>query len=280
MTHISMVDDSDSPAKGSEVSRPVTVIEMPSIYTYGIRLYKKGIYKEAAATFYSRELASKLGMKNIKNDEKKISDTEKDHEKYVDVTALLFSDASVLGFGNKKIMRFEVAIGGSTVKEKLDFAKGMLGKEAKISDVLKEGEYVDVTSISKGKGWAGVIKRFGVARLARKATQKIRHVGTLGPWHPPKVTYMVPQSGHMGYNYRTELNKRILMIGSKEEVGKINAKGGFINYGVIRNNFAVLDGSIPGVSKRLLRIRRSLRNAKPAQKAQITYISVESKQGA
>ncbi|MGB9732710.1 MAG: 50S ribosomal protein L3 [Candidatus Micrarchaeia archaeon] len=281
MTHVGMIDDTESPSKGSEVVRAATILEIPKIYLYGMRFYKKEGYKEPALEIYSKELASKVGIKNAKNTPEKLADIKKNLSNYVDVTALMFADPSTLGFGKKKISRFEVPVGGDSIEKKIELLEKYLGKEVKAKEILKNGEFVDVTSITKGKGWAGVIKRFGVARQMRKATGKVRHVGTLGPWHPPKVLYTVPHAGHMGYNYRTELNKRILKIGSAEEAKNINVKGGFLNYGIVKNDFIIVDGSLPGPAKRLVRIRKAIRSkVKEPQEVKLTFISTSSKQGA
>ena len=278
MTHVTMIDDTLSPSKGTEVMRPVTIFEVPKVYVYGIRFYSKPLYKEPGPSYYDQNLAKILGMSKTKHHD--LSKLKAD-QRFVDATALMFLDASTLGFGNKSVMRFEIGVGGKTASEKAEFIEKWLGKEIGVSEVLSDGEYVDVTSISKGKGWSGVIKRFGVARQMRKATNKIRHVGTLGPWHPAKVTYMVPMAGHMGYNYRTEVNKRVLMVGKKENAGTVSVRGGYLNYGGIGSDFIVIDGSVPGPAKRLVRIRKALRKpeAEP-KKPEIKYISLASKQGA
>lgn len=278
MTHVAIVDDSDSPSKGSEITKPVTVLEIPKVYIYGIRFYKKKYeYRQPDATVYNPELAKRFGMKNIKNKDLNALKAVPD---YIDVTALAFLDPAELGIANKKLMRFELAVGGKSVAEKAEFVEKWLGKDVKIADVVGTGDYIDVKSISKGKGWAGVIKRFGVARGYRKATGKVRHLGVLGAWHPAKVLYTVPHSGHMGYNYRMEINKRIIKMGTKNDADSINVKGGFVNYGVVKNDFIMIEGSIPGPSKRMLRIRKALRQTMPKKEPQITYISLASKQGA
>ncbi|MEM0201122.1 MAG: 50S ribosomal protein L3 [Candidatus Micrarchaeaceae archaeon] len=276
MTHMLMIDDSESPAKGTEVSRAVTVLEIPKIHVYGIRAYKKGyIYKEIAKEVYDSKLAANVGIKSTKNtDVSKL----KSLTELTDATALAYLDAGSLNFGNKRVMRFEIPIGGEDVSSKISFIEGFLGKEVKINNFIKTGEYLDITSISKGKGWTGVIKRFGVSRQYRKATGKVRHVGTLGAWHPPKVLFTVPHSGHKGYNYRTELNKRVLKIGNEKDINSINIKGGFTNYGNIKNEFIVIDGSIPGSAKRLIRLRKAIRNKVKVKEPQIVYTSLESKQ--
>ncbi|MGC8479471.1 MAG: 50S ribosomal protein L3 [Candidatus Micrarchaeia archaeon] len=277
MTHLLMIDDSESPAKGTEVSRAVTVLEIPKVYIYGIRSYKKGyIYKEIANEVYDAKLATNVGIKATKNTE--LSKIKSKSDALVDIAALAYLDAGSLSFGNKRIMRFEVPISGSDINTKLTYAESILGKEVKISDFIKPGEYIDITAISKGKGWAGVIKRFGVSRQYRKATGKVRHVGTLGAWHPPKVLFTVPHSGHKGYNYRTEINKRVIKVGSEKDVNTINIKGGFTNYGVLKNDFIVIDGSIPGSSKRLIRIRKAVRSTSKIKEPNVVYTSLESKQ--
>ena len=84
----------------------------------------------------------------------------------------------------------------------------------------------------------------------------------------------------MGYNYRTEINKRIVKMGTAADVAQINVSGGFPNFGVVKNDYIVVDGSIPGPAKRMLRIRKALRSKEEAKAPQINYISVASKQGA
>ncbi len=280
MTHISMIDDTESTFKGQEVTKPVTILEIPKVHVYGLRFYKTiDNYRKAAGEVIVKEITAPVGIKNTKNTLDKLEGFKKDAS-IDDVTALLYLDASNLGFGNKRVMRFEIALGGKDVSDKIAFAEKWLGKEVKVHDVLKDGDFIDVKSISKGRGWAGVIKRFGVARLARKATNKIRHVGTLGPWHPAKVTYMVPQAGHMGYNFRTEINKRVLKVGNGAEANTVNVSGGYVNYGNVKNDFIILEGSIPGTSKRLVRFRKSVRNKSPIKKPEIRYVSLTSKQGA
>ncbi len=277
MTHVAMIDDSESPAKGSEVSRAVTILEMPRVFIYGVRLYGNSAYKGSAAEVHDKALSQKVGIKNDKS--AALNAVKQDLSKYVDASALAFCDESNLGFGNKRVLRFEIPVGGKSVEEKVTFLEQWLGKELKASNVFNTGEYIDVTTISKGKGWAGVIKRFGVSRQVRKATGKVRHLGVLGAWHPAKVLYSVPHAGHMGYNYRTELNKRVLKLGTQAEANAVNVKGGFLNYGVVKNDFVVLDGSIPGPARRLVRIRKAMRSTSAVKVPNVTYISLASKQG-
>lgn len=279
MTHISMIDESASPSKGQEITKPVTVLVFPRIYVYGARLYKKTyLYKQSAGAIYDADLAQKLGMKSAKGTG--LENAKKNAAEYVDVTALAFADPSELKIGMKKQIRFEIPVGGKNVEEKMSFLEKVFGKEIKPSEVLNSGEFVDVVSISKGKGWEGPVKRFGVAKQFHKATGKIRHVGTLGPWTPGKVLYTVPQAGHLGFNYRTELNKRILKLGLAKDAESINPKGGFLNFGIVRSEYMLLEGSVPGPAKRLVRIRKAMKAKGKVQSPKISYVSTASKQGA
>ncbi|HUB92740.1 MAG TPA: 50S ribosomal protein L3, partial [Candidatus Saccharimonadales bacterium] len=272
------LEENEGPAKGSEVYKPATVLEAPRVFIYGIRFYDQGYaYREIAGEVYDANTAKHVGINSTKKTD--ISQFKAKIAEIKDVTALAYLDAEPIGIANKRVMRFEIPIGGNTATEKLAFLEGYLGKELKLTDVLKPGDQVDVTAISKGKGWAGVIKRYRVAKQYRKATNKVRHVGTLGPWHPAKVQFGVPQAGHMGYNYRTERNKLVLKLGTQNDVNLINVKGGYLNYGMVRNDFVVLEGSIPGSSKRLIRIRKAIRAFRQIKEPKITYLSLESKQG-
>lgn len=73
---------------------------------------------------------------------------------------------------------------------------------------------MDVLAITKGKGFQGPVKRWGVKILPRKSRKTKRGVAVIGPWHPTRVLYTVPRAGQMGYFQRTEYNKRILKIGA------------------------------------------------------------------
>ena len=87
-------------------------------------------------------------------------------------------------------------------------------------------------------------------------------------------------AGQMGYHKRTEYNKKILKIGEASQVDEVNPSGGFIKYGLIKNGFVVLKGSIPGPSKRLVMLRKATRPiGKHNDAPDITYISTTSKQG-
>ncbi len=279
MTHVGIIDDSNSPSKGQEVSRAATVLVIPKMFVYGARFYKKNyLYSQAATDVFDTAAAQKLGMKNAKHSS--MEETKKKASEYSDVVALAYADPESLKMGIKKTLRFEIPVGGKDISGKIAFIEKVMGKELKLAELLNSGDMIDVTSVSKGKGWEGPVHRFHVAKLYHKSTGKTRHVGSLGAWHPAKVLFSVPQAGHLGFNYRTEINKRVLKVGTVQDANTVTPAGGFLRFGMINNDYLLVDGSIPGASKRLVRIRRALRPKGKSAVPKITYVSLESKQGA
>ena len=118
MTHVIMIDDSESPAKGTEVSRAVTVLEIPKVHIYGIRFYKTGyLYKEILGEVYDQKIAQNVGIKTIKDNNLETFKSKIDE--FSDITALAYLDAGSLEFGNKRVLRFEVPVGGADNKAKV-----------------------------------------------------------------------------------------------------------------------------------------------------------------
>jgi len=169
----------------------------------------------------------------------------------------------------------EIAIGGN-LKEKFEFAKKMLGKEINVEEVLSENRFVDVTAVTKGKGFQGVIKRFGTRKQPRKAGKGRRHIGSGGSWKPARKLWTEPLPGQLGYHTRTEYNKVVLGIG--KEGRDVTPKGDFLHYGPIKGSYVLLSGSIPGPAKRLIRLSNARRPKKDVN-FEITHINVSSKQG-
>jgi large subunit ribosomal protein L3 len=268
MTHINFIDQSEAPTKGQEIVGAATVIEVPPLFVYGIRYYDGinsmgDIFTDNEAALKHAGIAKKKGKKDIKMEEAR------------DVRLLVVMQPNKTGFGKKKPEKMELGCGGKDIKEKMELAASLLGKELKAADVFKSGEMIDITAVTTGKGWQGPVKRFGVSVQRRKATGKRRHVGTLGPFHPAYVTYSVPQAGQMGYHKRTELNKLVLKISGNPD--EINPKSGFTEYGFIKNDYIVVRGSIPGPAKRLIKMRLAVRNKLAPKEQQIIAISTESR---
>jgi len=123
------------------------------------------------------------------------------------------------------------------------------------------------------------VKRWGVKTLQHKTRKTERGVGTLGAIGMKKVIFTVPRAGQMGYHQRTEYNKRIIKI--KKDGKEITPKGGFLHYGIVRGTYILLSGSVPGPTKRLIRLRYPARPPRGVSESppQITFISLESQQG-
>ena len=276
MTNALLVDDS-AEAQGIEVSRACTVLEIPPMEVYGIRLYGKDSntgYKNSKIEVIDKTQAQKLNIKNPKH-VTSIESAKSKLKEFSDVSVLIAAYPGSLNTGQRHPMRFESSVMGNSMEERFDAAAKLLGKTIDPKTYFIPGEYIDITSITKGKGWQGAIKRHGAKRQSHKATQKIRHVGPLGSFSPGKVFFNVPRPGQMGFNYRTEQNKRIIKIGSKDHADEINKKSGFKGYGVIKNEYMVVEGSIPGPATRLVRLRKSInnRNAKAVKEPKIVQIA-------
>ena len=202
-------------------------------------------------------------------------------------------EAVQLGFGEVKENKLNKPVKGHFAKAnvtakkhlrefRLDSIEGIkVGDELK-ADVFVAGDKIDVQGTSKGKGFQGVVKRWGIRIQYGKAVRagKGRHVGSIGPWTPSRTMWTVAQAGQMGYHKRTEFNKKILKIASADEVDQINPDGGFVKYGLVKNDYVLVKGSLPGPSKRLVILRQPIRpNKKSEDMPQINYISTKSKQG-
>jgi len=287
MTHITYIEDQkNSPYYGKELMKPVTVIEVPPLILIGIRIYNEDEYgKYIEGDIFSTELNNYLNRKiNIPNFEKyKYDEIKKKLSKALnntsDIRGIFQTQPHLTSLPRKKPDIIEIKLNsiGSPIDE-FNFALEHLGKEIKARDVLIEGELIDILAVTKGKGFQGPVKRYGVKILTRKNSKARRVVACIGPWHPARVLYTVPRPGQMGYHQRTEYHKRIMVIGENEE--EINPKGGFIRYGKVNGDYLLVLGSIPGPKNRLIRIRKTIRPVKSfmVKSPEITFISRESQQ--
>lgn len=281
MTHAFVIDyRKKSNTAGREVQIPVTVIETPPMKVIAIRYYGRNAY---GLTTLGEQWAKKLDkeLKRRAPVPKKGGGKKVDESLIEDVRVLVHTIPKLVRSVPKKVPEImEVRVGGGTVPERMEYAKELLGKQIKIDDYFKEGQMVDVAAITKGKGFGGHTKRWGVKLQPRKNSKHRRMIGTLGPKSPGYVRPTVPQAGQIGYHQRTEYNKRVLKIGEDGE--EVNPSGGFLHYGEINNPYLIVHGSIPGPVKRLIRFRDAVRSqwAEDIEKPELTYISREPKQGA
>lgn len=289
MTHIIMVDDiKNSLTQGMEISVPVTVIETPAIRVAAVRAYAEDSFGEKAiaeawAADLDPELKRRIHLPVAEHVDETLETIGKliEEGKVSDIRAVTYTlPKSLTGVPKKTPDIMESGISARGLNTKFEFAKSILGTLVSVTEVFKTGILVDTAAITIGKGTQGPVKRWGIQLQKGKHSRQgsLRQIGTLGPWHPAHVSWRVPQIGQMGYHQRTEFNKRILKIGSNG--AEVTPDGGFLNYGLIRGDYVLIKGSVPGPSKRLIRLRDPIR-AKKADLGEpnILHISRESKQG-
>lgn len=279
MTHVMYIDNKKtSMTKGQEIFAPVTVIECPPLKIAGIRFYKETheglkVVGDVLSTKLDKELSKTISMP------KTVSKKIENYTDYDFVNILVYTQPKLTGMGKKKPELFELAIGGNK-DEQLNFAKEKLGQEITINDAFTEGQIVDIHAVTRGKGFQGPVKRFGVKVRDHKSEKTIRGPGSLGGWKGHgHFMWRNPLAGKMGYHLRTEYNKWIMKISDKPE--EVNPKGGFINFGLVKNNYILVRGSIAGPKKRLITLTNATRLTKnlPHEAPSIEYVSQESKQG-
>lgn len=163
-----------------------------------------------------------------------------------------------VGFGGKKGQRLNKPEQGHLVKAGKgafqvlrefrldDVAQYELGQEIKVSDLFKVGDRVDVSGTSKGRGFAGVIKRWGFSGFpASHGTHEyFRHGGSIGNRSfPGRVFKGKRMAGHWG-------NERI-SVQNLEVVGVR-----------VEENLLLVKGAVPGAKRGVLLIRRSVKGNK------------------
>lgn len=259
MTHLIVNDNRPkSLTKGEEVSLPVTIIDCPKITVAGVSFYKLFPFGwQKTASLFAPKLNKELA-KRIQLPKKQVKTIDGIKE-FDDLRLLIQSDPKNTPVGTKKSKLIEVALGGSK-EDKLNYAKGWLGKEISINNVFTAGNLVDIHGVTKGKGFQGTVKRYGVPIRQHKAEKTKRGIATLGPWTPKRIGFTVAQPGKMGYHLRTEYNKQIIKIGEKAE--EVIPPGGITNYGFIRSNYLLLKGSIAGPIKSSLILTKAVRPTK------------------
>lgn len=277
MTHCTIIDNRKfSTTKGQEISIPVTIVECPPLKVASIRLYKKDNHGlKLTSEFLAENIDKEMNRKiSLPKKVKPLADIKP--EDFDELRVEVYTQPKLTGIGSKKPSIFELAIGGSS-EEKINYAKDILGKEVNVSDVFQAGESLDAKSVTKGKGFQGVVKRLGVGLRSHKSEKGIRKA-VLGPEGYGKVLFSAPQAGKMGYHQRTHYNSWLVSIGDKPE--EINSDGGFINYGVVKNNYMLIKGSIAGPKKRLVKLTKPMREAiAPKEAPSIKFISKQSQQG-
>jgi len=285
MTHVFTIEDRKrSPDFGKEVVLPATILETPPILICGVKVYAKDTnglrtLAEAWAKDLPGDLERVFTLAEDFKTEEALKKIEEDLPRVARVRVISVTQPRQASMPKKKPDLAEIEIGGGTVQQQFEYAKNLLGKTVTPAEIFKEGQYVDIASISTGKGWQGPVKRWGVTILQAKGRKTKRGIATLGPWNPHHVMYSIARAGQMGFHQRTEYNKRILKIGKDGK--EITPKGGFLRYGLVKGSYVLLAGSVAGTEKRPIRIRYPARppSGMAEEPPQITQVSLESPQG-
>jgi large subunit ribosomal protein L3 len=285
MTHAFMVDyRKRSTTAGQEVSVPVTVVEVPPVRVVGARLYQRNPYGMRVVAELWGDSPSETLSRTMTAHPASSTEQRENFSKTpaVEVRLLVHTQPELItGVPSKTPALFEVRVSGEKFEERRAFAVSQVGQELTVDQLAKEGEFLDVLGVTKGKGFQGHTKRWGVKLQPRKNSKHRRMIGTLGPHNPSFVTYRIPQAGQTGYHRRTIYNMRVLRVVKDPRTEPVSPAGGFPHYGEVRSGCVVLHGSLPGPAKRLLRFRLPMRSHVAAvEKVDIRYFSTRSKQGA
>ncbi len=146
------------------------------------------------------------------------------------------------------------------VKEIRDMEGYKLGDEIKPS-IFKSGELVDVTGISKGKGFAGTIKRWN-QHIGPKShgggggSQPVRQTGSLGDISGNKVFKGMTMPGHLGNVQRTIQNLVVVDVNE-------------------RDHYILVKGSIPGPNKSFVIIKQSVKQLPNKEEIKLVNFKTE-----
>lgn len=300
----------------------VSILESPAMYIVGLvgytetprglrtlsTVWASHLSDEVKRRFYknwyrAKKKAFTKYSKAVASGEFKIEDELAKMKKYCTVVRVLaHTQIKKLNLRQKKAHLMEVQInGGKSIAEKIDFGYSLFEKPVTVDEVFSEGETIDTIGVTKGKGYKGVISRWGVARLPRKTHRGLRKVACIGAWHPSRVQWTVARAGQKGYHHRTELNKRVYKIGigearaDKTENRTNNAStaadpapknitpmGGFPHYGVVNEDYVMLKGSVMGSKKRVIVLRKAMRPSnrrRHQEEVDLKFIDTSSKFG-
>lgn len=315
MTHI--VRDLERPGSKMhkrEIVEAVTVVETPPMVVVGVvgyietprglrsltTVWAEHLSDEVKRRFYKnwyrskKKAFTKYAKKHSENNGQSINRELERIKKYCTVVRVLaHTQIRKTGLQQKKAHLMEIQVNGGSIADKVDFAKSSFEKTFDASSVFAPNENLDVIAVTKGHGYEGVTARWGTKKLPRKTHRGLRKIACIGAWHPANVMFTVARSGQDGYHHRTELNKKIYRIGNGADASSggtefdttkktINPMGGWPHYGIVNNDFIMIHGSCPGVKKRVLTLRRSLKvhaTRKDLEQVNLKFIDTSSKFG-
>ena len=115
-----------------------------------------------------------------------------------------------------------------------------VGQQITVADVFAEGDLVDVTGVSKGKGFAGTIKRHNFSRGPKThGSDNYRKPGSIGPGTTPGRVYKgLKMGGHMGDDRVTLKKLRVIRVDAER-------------------NLILVKGSVPGAPGALTFVKKA-----------------------
>ena len=115
-----------------------------------------------------------------------------------------------------------------------------VGQQITVADVFAEGDLIDVTGVSKGKGFAGTIKRHNFSRGPKThGSDNYRKPGSIGPGTTPGRVYKgLKMSGHMGHDRVTLKKLRVIRVDAER-------------------NLILVKGSVPGAPGALTFVKKA-----------------------
>jgi large subunit ribosomal protein L3 len=258
----------DSLTKGKRIAIPVTILECPKMKIFSVRFYKNGkVAKDVLAEGLDKELKRKVKLPKVKTSKVK-EFLEKENE-YEDVSIICYSVVKNTNIKTRPDL-IEVGLNGNK-DEKINFVKENLGKEISVLDVFEKNQLIDVRGLTKGKGFSGPVKRFGIKLKFHKSEKGRRRPGTIGPWHPARVIFRVPMAGQLGMFSRVVYNNKILEIGKSED----RELKGIKNFGDVKTDYVIVKGSVQGSAKRQLIITSALRETKKTKKRDYEVLEIQ-----
>lgn len=259
----------NSMTKDKKIIIPATILECPPMRVFSVRLYKYGkVAKDILAENFDKELKRKIRVPKTK---KSPSFDKISSEDYDDLRLVFYSQPKKAKI-KKKPDVIEIGLSGS-FDDKLKFAQENVDKEFSVSEFFDKDDLVDFRGLTKGKGFQGPVKRFGIKLRVHKAEKGQRKVGSIGPWHPARVTFRVPMAGQMGLHTRVTYNNKIINLGKADSEIASSLKG-LKNYGDLNTEYILVHGSVTGPAKRQLVVTKALRPTKMQKKKQYEVLGV------
>jgi len=262
-------NSSNSMTKNKKIIIPSTILECPDMKIFSVRFYK---YNKPIKEII---ISNDKKLKKLLKVPKQLGKIEDIKEEYDDIRVLIYSKVGETGIKKTPDMT-EIGLSGS-VEEKLEFVKSHISKDITLDDFLGcigEEKLVDVRGLTKGQGFSGPVKRFGIELKGHKSEKGVRRPGSLGPWHPARVTFRVPMAGQLGMFSRIGYNKKIIHQGKIAEVN-INKKSGWKHFGNVKTNFIIVLGSVQGPAKRQTLVTKPLRPTKKKIKLNYEFLGIE-----